>query len=448
MLNTLSRDEWGIVKKYLMTKTRKESENMKVFLSLEKRKGSFIELDINKFIDSNFPKSTKKAIQNIMSKLLAWVEECLSIQSFLNDQLRQKMFVALEYNQRGLYDEATRHAIKLLVILEKPVISLEKQKIKAELLHALYYSDNPLKADREFDLYHKMIDAHLFDSKNKINLYQIEMLNYSDIMKKDVTSDFENLMNLAGQMKEGSNSDLLNRLIKIVQYQGKEEFNSIYEILLERGVNKDDSLSHICIMYMYNYLARYWTKGLYKDDQLIFKIVDLGMEHGSFMLDDGIPLTRFQNLTSTLAAISTYESTALFIEKWYMKIHSNNKEDARRIAFGLNAFYNDRYSEIIPMLRGVKTEDYEQKIKVYSLELIALSKDVDLNYELFYNQSNNFKRFLRNNKDKISQKVYDSNMNFTKVLEKMMDTSSTFKIEDLANYPTLLYRKWLTKELS
>ena len=112
-----------------------------------------------------------------------------------------------------------------------------------------------------------------------------------------------------------------------------------------------------------------------------------------------------------------------------------------------NAFYNERYEEMLPMLRGVEYENYIQKGRAQCLEVIALYMDKDNAYTTLLNTTFNFKRSLKRNKSKISKATYDYYYNLLDVVELMAEYPYKKKEIDLDRYKYILYRSWVVKEL-
>ena len=447
LLATFSPKEWSGFKKYLLHKTRAESENHRAFLYLEKERSRLDRFTVEKAMTKLFPTMTRKAFLNILSKLYGWLEEYLLIQAQAEHKIDKSILLIRSYNSRALYSEANRLALQIIEILEQDRHSLSSIEQIHQIYYLLYYSDNPLKFDLKFGLFDRLIESHKALCHIRSGFYELEMHNYGDVRNVDYSQDFEWISRVKTPALEVKESELISKLHSLVRYKGAHLFRQLIEevkLSLPKGLS---DLERYAISYLHIYSNRYYTRGLIEDIQLIREIIDLGLTSRVFMEQGYIPVIRFHNLVNAIAALSTWEETEDFISKWYSLVNSKHLDGTKALAEAQNAFYHQKYELIPARLRDAKVDDLFQKLKVNNLMLVGIYKAPTLDHELLFNACSNFKRMLRKLKDQISKKAYQSNYNFANVIMAMANQAYDKHPINLEKYEAVMYRKWLLDEL-
>lgn len=385
-----------------------------------------------------------------MSRLHLWLEEWMAIEMMQNETFRDQLYQIQFYNSKALYDLARRKADKCLnsiqdITAHDPALF----KMRRLVLHALYYSDNPIKSDTSIDLLELLVNSYQSELLLYSKIYLAELINRSSIHSEfDYNPYIQNLQIIAHSLSKRDSYDVLDLLLKIVNENSLEALYALKSELDSGKLNKPSELHTILSMYAIAYALRFWMKGIHKDNMLISELYEYGLKTSVLMTNDKIPLVRFHNMVSSLAAIKSYEWNDGFIEEWYTKVDSKNAESTKGLARAQNAFYHERYDDILTELRSMEFENIIQKTRALGLELIALYHDDDMRADILPGAIHNFKRYLKRNKTKLSNYYHNSHRNLCMLIEKL-DAYRYLKNQSIEpdEFKPLIYRTWAIKQI-
>ena len=189
-----------------------------------------------------------------------------------------------------------------------------------------------------------------------------------------------------------------------------------------------------------------WSSGEIDNQQECIDVFNYGLKSGILLQAGKIPVTRFHNIVSSLGLLKDYELIEKFIGEWYSLVEGRDLESTKKLAQAQNAFYNERYDNIIPLLRGVKYENLNQKIRAQVHELAGMYKS-SMGPATIKNATYNFKRMLSRNKRELSPTVYKSLHAYASIIEEMINYRYSNKTIHLEKYPRIYLRQWIEHEI-
>lgn len=444
-LSVLSKEEWTSFRKFLLMKTGEESDNYLLFKAFQKRKSKLTTMkNADKIWREEFGHMSQKAFANLQSRVMNWLEEWLVFYDAQKNKHKQNVELIEAYNKRGLYQLADQIYNKTLKQLEDDE-SAENDHIIASLHKVQYFSDNPIKNTIGVPLLEDVVHAHIQWQSKQTSLYLAELHNWGDIKHVEFAIEKELCKQIIIQEKLSPAYQLVIKLvaekdprylIELIQELESEKF--------KEGTNTLIMLFNYCLIYY----MRLYNKGKIDNPKLFLKLYNTGMINGSFFSNGKIPTRRFHNIVNAISLYVPKKQCDQFIEKWSDQVSTIDLESSKNIALAISCMCYEKYSEMIELLRGTYYEDVTMKIKAGSLLNIALYEEGDEYYDSLHNHLFNFKRQLKRNQSKLSEKFYHASLNLIDFIEKLIsqNKSITNKIE-LVDYPYLMYRSWAKRKL-
>lgn len=446
----MTKDEWSSFRRYLLFKTKSDSDNFEFFTFLQKRKGQLTLLDDSESIRLKyFPKFSQKAFLNLMSRLTLWLEEWISIQVMQGKNFAHDLYLIEYLNKKGLYDLANQHYRSLDKKLSKTKgLDTETHEAKWKLLHTQYYSDNPSKRSDKKDFFKSMITQFMQCQKERSMLYLTELINRSSIRGLNYAELKNALESSMSHLPSSELYGFLELLFKLVTEYDLESGNKIFSLLNKGFIKKPSELHTLLTMYLVSYSLKIWEKNILKDPKFIIDVYDYALEEKVLMQSGKIPVVRFHNIISTVGGLQAYNKTNAFIEKWYNSVETDHPDSTMALAKAQNAFYHGKYDLILEEIRNIDFENTVQKARALGLEIIAIYKDPILTHELLHSKVNNFQRFLQRNNKKLSNHYLQSHLNLTcLILQLYKRKHNKSLVIDISQYSPLIYRTWMAKEI-
>jgi len=449
-LDILDNKEWSSYRKFLLSKTGRQSDNFKFFEFLQKRRLRLNHLgDAETIRLEHFPKFSQKSFLNMMSRLTGWLEEWIVIESLESNPLEKHLRLNRFYNTNGLYKYADQQARNLE---QKARISkgldLESLTIHQQLLHQQYYSNNPIKKTADRDLLLDLLSLQFNQSLYSYTVYMAELFNRSALRDCDYSSEIALCRQLISTLNAGQKPDLVH-LIRLVEDNDTRALYTLKEMLFSNEINRKSELHTVIAMYAIAYSLKFWMQSVLTDRQLISDLYHYGLKHKVLMNNGSIPMVRFHNMISTLGTIQDYKWCQAFIQKWYKSVHSSDPGSTLALANAQNAFYHHRYELILEELRGLEFQNIIQKTRALGLELIGTYTDRQIDVSLLLSRIHNFQRYLRRNKSKMSKAYFESHYNLSRFIDKLHKANYNQKIKlSIDEFSPLIYKSWASEQLN
>lgn len=450
ILLSLDASQLNSFRKHCANKTQEDSDKRKLLDLLFNFRNSLHKKDFLIGVKNDyFPQLSDKGFSNLQSILTNWFEDWVAIEYLQSNPLMANALLIDFYNNKGLYQFADRKARESENIIKKETgLSIESLESQSRLLHLQYYSNNPIKKSSERDYLLELVSKHLLLVYSKTSIYLAELYNRSSINDFDYNKEIQISHKLLDQLAVEYRSEELNVLSRLVKDQSLEALLSLKNMLNDNRFNRNSQLHTIATMYAISFSLKMWMKSAITDKSIVGDLYHYGLRHKVLMNNGKIPLVRFHNILSTLGLIQDYDWCDKFIQKWYKFVETGNKDSTLALANAQNAFYHNKYNLILTELRNVEFENPIQKTRALGLNIIGIYTDQSLKDDLLIPQINNFQRYLRRNKPKLSKAYFKSHYNLSLFIQKLYKSKYNKKIKvDIEEFKPIIYRSWAESQL-
>ena len=131
-------------------------------------------------------------------------------------------------------------------------------------------------------------------------------------------------------------------------------FYNLKEIMESGLIEESSDLYLILTTYLRRSSGTLWDKAILTDPSVIKETYQLSFNGIEKNPNQVFLPVNFFNGVSTLGTLSDYSETKRFINKWVGKVHTRYPSSVLKYASALNAFRNEKYNEVIPLLRGLE----------------------------------------------------------------------------------------------
>lgn len=452
-LTMLDTSEWKGLMRFVLMYTTEGTIAYQLLTSLYKQRVQLKDsLDLEVLRTAQFPNLTNKGFSNELSKLFQWVEKFLVFYHLQQDGMQSDLLLTKIYNRRGRYKLGDQSAAKLHKrIAVRGGFDTRKVQLQSELLYFQYFSDNPIKYRERNTIMGELVTTHLTYMHSRLLLLYIESGNWGQLQNlqyDELRSTMWQMIESVQKMKYPE-SDVLAEMKLLVIDQDVNAMHKLLSRLQHHEIAVESDLHQLVVVYLTVVSLRLWRAGDLDSTKDIMTIYNYALQSG-VLLDGGrIPVARYHILIATVASLSTYDEAIDFVETWTGKVNSKNLGATKSLALAQLCFHHNRYADIQANLRAAEFTELSQKIQYYQLSIAALYEEPVRDYTILKSFLRNFQRYLNRIKGQVSTGVYKGNINFVKVIEKLIlrDFSRRATI-NLNNYKYLSVRKWLTEKVN
>ena len=441
--------QWKSFQKLIASHHSKEGDVYKIFEYYKGNKDQLHKLPpIDKIREKKFAHIKHKRFLNLLSVLNGHTEDFLVLDYMKSNELKKNILLNKIYNDNGLFTKADQKARKIQKLTEnQEKLSLVKHQILAKIFHQQYYSDNPTKYKNGTALLENLVSHEMIKAKTQLLLYKCELHNWGRMKQYDYSDQIEAIHQLSQAIPPSILSRYLEKLEQLIVSPDLENYMFLRSALYDEKFQQPSDLHTIFTMYLLNASIKLWHKNIYKDAEANAILFEYALNSGVLMYNGKIPVIRFHNLIATLGSLKSFKWTHEFILRWKEKLAGKSIRSTANLAHAQNAFIYEKYDHIIPLIRGMEFEHFNQKVTALGLELIVLFIERRENYGLLRNFIDNFKRTLKRNKTEISENMFKSHTNLIKVIELLVKRDFTRVTIHLGKYDFLIYRSWLQKQI-
>lgn len=447
-LNTLTKDEWSSLRKYLLMYTRKDSDNYTCLQQLYARKNTLAEKGSDeKLREQCFPHMSPKVFSNMLSRLFSWSEDWMAIETFKNQPYERELMLVKSYNQRGLFKMANTIAQKLEFRIKKAkYLDINQKQKLAQLYHYQYFSSNPIKRYNGKTLLKDCIEQYIgFITEFSLD-YLIELDNFSKIREIKYPDLQKNLEQLVKLSYSTPLAELLKLTLKMVRTDDYKSFMELKDHLESDIINPSSDLFLVLAMNLRKTSTNLWHKSIINNPEVFGDAYQLSFKAIEQNVNQKFIATNLFNGVSTIGTVLNYEQTTEFINKWISRVTTKYPESTLKYCRALNAFRHDRYELIPGLLSGLEFEKHVYKIISNVLVIIAQFKLGE--EDLVITQIYNLKKQLKRNRPPISQSITTGLYNLLEIIHLLQksryDNSIVIKMEE---YPSIFFKTWVLKEI-
>lgn len=400
----------------------------------------------NKFLIENirtsqeFGLSSKKKMQNIMSKLNLLLDEYLAIESLKNDQHELNLRLFQSYNDRSLYSLANNKAESLIKNwAHQPSIDIHLFIFLLRLQHYQYFSENPITYQTDERLLHNLMST--FSQFNEVFFQFYQFINDHSISIN--SKDFFDEKRISELEITSRNLEIINS-IKILHTENNiDSFEFLYSQLLS-GIHISSEMKTIIFEFCERFLRNEIRKS--NSSYYLNKILDFydfGMEEKLLLYKGVISTIKFQNIIQTACLAQNFNWAQNFLDKYKEFVPAEHIDGSQSLALVQINCGRARYNEAIELVLFTEFKTFGLKLlsRFYLLVCYFVTHD---SLDFMDSQIINFTQFIYYNKKRISAINFESSLNLIKVIRLKMNHSHKFDLEEeLKRYENILFKNRL-----
>ncbi len=436
----------ALLKQYVQSRMAGQSSLMKTFMYVINKKSDVSLINsasvINKAI---FTHVKDKVVSNHLSTLFQLAEEWM-----IQEQLKSEKFTAenllLKWQKKkGLsyLSEQTARTLEKNLIAQKEY-DLEKMQVYLNLLnYHLIQNDNKVK-DHPQDSIKQLLKGYHESVKAQYLIFKTELENLMSIHHGDFSSDVDMIEQISALIPETELTQIIAQLHRLVIHDDMGALYHLKDVLIAHHIDDKSQLHYILTSYCYQRVMRLWSKGKHNDLALANELFNYAISYNIFTKNGKIPSAAFHTFVTQSAFYSKdYEQTEHFIQTWINKVDTTKKEATIALARAQNCLYTERYEEIFQYTWRSDFDTFNQKNLAQGIHLIATFMFRKKEKEVFENTLSLSLLFLKRNKLKMSNHIYESYKN----LCDFMNLVHKNKQVALDTFKPIIYRSWCEKIL-
>lgn len=447
-VNSLTKEEWSSFRIYLLSKTRRDSDNFTCYTALSKNKNHLLEEGLDEMIrKKHFSKMSPKVFSNLLSRMFVWFEEWYSIYTFQNQDHEKELSLIRGYNQRGLFKLADQHFIKLEKKLnQEKSLNLEQGRARSELYQLMYYSNNPIKGNSQLNLFENCISSFLKYAVEQSSIRLLELRNKTLYKDRDFGQYENELIAFSNSSANSSCNEIIKETVDLLKNKSYEKLIALVNKLEEGIITKSSDLYLILTTMTSRVSTDLWNNNKIKDAKILIQSSQLQfdalVEHKHFKL---LPV-HFFNQVTTIAEFASYEETDKFITDSISMLHTKYPDSALKYCQAINEYRHENYDKVPELLNGLQLDEYIHGL-IGNCMLIISHFELG-EHDLLHTLIHNFRKQLKRNKSTNSRLIIEGMINLTKVILKLEDVLISKKpIPDLSTYSPLFFRSWVQKKI-
>ena len=448
VLATFGKGDWIQCNKFIIAHNRADSESVPLFAILREKRDSLHHMETIDEIWEYFTHHNRKSFMNLMSRLYQDVTDWMGFNAMQKSKWENDIWKLKSFNDRGLYAEANSVYENILEELEDyPFKGPNIQEKLSKIIHIQTYTDNPYKNTIGEVQYKKLVTYSLSTLIEKLQLYLIELKNMSRIKNYEFTDEIKKIKDLLSLNINTPNQETINHLQKLVVENDTQYYFDLADKLKSDTFEPESEFHTLITLYL---LSKGLTLQIQRNGSLSY-ITDLynyALKTGALMTQGKIPEVRFYNMVTSLSKFESIENVNQIIHTWGGKVEAYHIESSINLAQAINYFLHEKYVEMFSYTQKVISGATRTKNRALCLEMIALYHDRNENLNSCIRHIENYKRFLKRNKSKLTKRAVTGMKNQIDVVEKLIkkDTNSKIKI-DLSDYEYVFYKTWTVREL-
>lgn len=446
-LQSLSKVELKSLQRYLIMETSRQSEALLLLKYINTCiKNNNLSISKDKLREDLFPGMAVKRFLNLCSKLYLILEDWLVWYDIKKDKDFCNVHLVKIFNRRGIFelaDKAYNRADKILK--QHTEVDLNKSEHLSNLYRYHYFSENPVKFNQGKEFLENLVLYSARSYLEKSHLYLTELHNWGKVRNFDYSTSIKFLEESIQELPVSNASNITHHIYSMVVNKDQESINYLYSKLEDSTIKKGSDLETFVTLYIVSCSIYLWSKNKLTNTDMVTKIHDYGLSAGIFMNLGKISSFKFLNIISVLVLTSRPQEVYDFIDKWSHILEPKTKQETTSIAQCYVKREEGKYDEILDILRETRLSRTNTNMLGLIFQIKALYKLKE--YELAQNAVNNFKRRLRNMKDKDDLKSYKGRYNFLRVMDQLIKKEHSDQVIDLSKYESLYHRIWLSKQL-
>jgi len=375
ILKHFSIEDWVAFKKYLLSKTSKDSQIFEIYNSLYNlyRKDQLHYEALEKYRVVKFSENSRKTFQNLQSKIVGHCQDYLIWSHIKQNKFRAKMSLLEAFSNKGAFEAANSIAFELKRELETSKFQdLQSVFDLLKINHTLVFnSANKINYNPKNNILHETINSLTELASCYAKFYELEYHTRSNIgLLKDDNSIQQ--LNIFNQL---DGSTVLYRIIKDIFelriHKNQNSFDRLYFDIINSNFKFSEELKTLIYNYCSQYLYRQVFLGEHSKADKLFQLYNKGMEEKILLDNDKLSDLTYHKIIGFACAIGRTEWATEFCQKWGHLIAENQKKESDLIAAAQIAFAVKEYENCIHILNQLSFKDINKKTRARWLLLCS-----------------------------------------------------------------------------
>ena len=415
ILITFDSNDWRECGHFLKGRFRENHDCISLYKILRKlyTKAQLEQTSHAMIKERHFHNITNKSFTNLYSKLTIKLEEYLAFSTLLMSQSDYQLTLLKAYTERGLYTIFDKKADLLEnKIKEEENVALFDQYDLLKLNHLRYFSDNPIKAKKG----HELISTLGEHNANFNNQYQ-QALTIADFHLKEISK----FPPKDGKTTTASSylTEVLHKLTELKTSPSKEHFASLYYLLTKESSKLSKELNSMILELLIHFAHKEIRRGDFSILDRLLDLYELGFEQELLLNNNRLTENRFVNLISTACAGGKYDRADKIITDYSNLLLEKTRDGAVQISKAHIMLYRGEYELLLDAIRDYSFSSLTQNLRRRIFLLCAIYKLYSTDISYIEVQIKNYKNYFYSIRNKISDTLFSSCMNFCKVIQML-----------------------------
>ncbi len=295
------------------------------------------------------------------------------------------------------------------------------------------------------------LDCFYFFSKIT---YGLQLLSRGKVLKRKYKIRLlDQAINLGKQtaLKDNCVFNLYVLVIQLLKSEKEDHFVTLKDFFFgnTQKITKEGKI--IGSVILTNFAVSQERNGNANYQKEIFNLYKFRETENLFLQEGSISEQAFINVVITASASGEFKWAKYFMQKYVGFMAIDLREDALKLSNASLNFHKKFYNKVLKLLATIQRKDLSMTIRVRSLRIrtyyeISLK---DPTYDdMAWNEINNMQAFIRNNKNKIPDKVEEAYLNFCKICTAILKGKSRAELQKMMDkLKRLKFRIWLQEKV-
>ncbi|MEE9373112.1 MAG: hypothetical protein V3V00_08675 [Saprospiraceae bacterium] len=417
LLRSLEKEEWKSFRSFLLSRHKEGTEMILLYDYISKYKGDWN----HKYLDKDransllFKKKSNKNFLNLMHQLRTEILDYFAWEDMQRDPRDMNLHTLKSLNRRGLFLSSTGLNNHFQKSIDKSPIDLWNSWYQLQANHILKFSDNPIKAGREPELWKQMAGIwHRF--KTHLDLfYQADAMNIMKLYPDNLSTDISELVPGKSDLADDFIANILRDLVAFTVSDDQDLYMKIFDTLIDGKIQLTSNFGGVVLDYLINYNIRKAKKGQ-GDYVELFRLYDFGLNTGLLFDNGEISDSRFLVAVELASLEEVKMDPMAFIDTWSSSLNKETRDDVILLARSSANIYGGRAGHAIAELNQYKFSNPRHQNSMRILLLMADFTDNYDNTEFLNNQLRNFYEYTKRHEKVSSPLHYEAIINFCKIL--------------------------------
>lgn len=391
------------------------------------------------------PNANKQVFANVISNLCKHIERYLIWAEVENDPMMKDTLLLQAIGKRGLTEQFHKQKQKAKLKRDKMPIGLwhHYHGFMAEYLH--YYCNITTNISTGKHSLKKAFDEIKKFTSPLLHYLVLEMHNRVELLKENWDTqiqEFKGRYKLPHEL-----TIIIGHLIKLKAEKSELSYKFLIKEVENSVLSQEIRFSIIIHLLSFITYNRIIGNNSYQQDMI--ELQDYGLRNNILFPSGKIPAARFINIVHRACGVKEYIWAKEFIINYSGLVPNETKKSIQTLGLAQIESSKGNYGTVLQLLSNNRYKIFEQEMRAKWLILSSsyeLNKD---NYNTIEYSVNNFKYFIKKNKQNTTDITYKSLLNTAKHLMNIAKGKDFQKVENyIKNEKNIFFRKWLLEKIT